>query len=166
MCLESAYYDTCIFLASLNDDHQESEACGRLLDVPRISWTVSLCPELSAGESAAQEYIQRFEIECASHGVELMPVAPAAAAATSKKHLGLKKLLVQRGFGARDWKHLMAAATADAKVLLTVDPDFWDPRNKAQPDARRRVVEVKKAIESCLPLKIRLPSEAIDACCR
>ncbi len=166
MCLESAYYDTCIFLESQNNAHPESEACDRLLDVPRISWTVSLCPELSTGESTAKEYIQQFEIGCASHGVELIRIAPAAYAATSKRHLNLKKVLVRQGFSPRDWKHLMAAATADAKILLTVDPDFWDPRNKAQPTARRRLVEVKRAIESCLPLKILLPSEAIDACCR
>lgn len=165
MCLETAYYDTCVFLESLNEEHGECNACRDLLDVPKISWDVNFCGELSSAESSAGELIDNFEVECASHGVSVNRIPVSEAKALAKEYRGLKKLLTQRSFGNRDWTHLMAAVASGSKVLCTTDPDFWDPRNKVNRKAKVRQVQVQNAIEEALPIEIRLPSEALGECC-
>jgi hypothetical protein len=164
MCVESAYYDTCIFLQSQNDEHKEHEACRQLIDTSRISWTVSCCLELSAAESTVEEYLNQFEIGCALHGVDLRRISLGAAKAVSKENRGLEKSLRLQGFTGNDWNHLMAAVAVESMVLLTTDPDYWDPRNKSQPKAKKQLVEVKRVIEATLPIKIRLPSEVLGCC--
>ena len=165
MCVESAYYDSCIFLESLNPQHEEHGACCRLVDVPRISWRVAFSPQLTTAEASLREYLEGFEIQCAAHGVDVRRMSPAAAAAAAKEHQELKKKLEQRGFRGGDWKHLMAAVASEAGVLVTVDPDYWDPRNKSQPKAKSRLDGVKRSIESSVGVRIRLPSEIVTACC-
>jgi hypothetical protein len=163
MCLDSAHYDTCVFLCSLNEDHSESAACVRLLDVSRITWAISFSA-LSLEEATASEYIQQFEIECVSNGVDISKVPLRESQTTSQKHVAEKKRLRQHGFVGNDWMQLMAAVASRSSVLLTTDADFWDPRNKAQPGAKRRLDGVKRAIESSFGVAIRLPSEALDRC--
>lgn len=165
MCVESAYYDSCIFLESLNAGHNEHEACCQLVDASRISWRVSFSPELTAAEATLQEYLDRFEVECASHGVDLHRVTPAAANAAARQNQALKRRLSKRGFRGNDWRHLMGAVASGAHALVTVDPDYWDPQNKAQAKAKRRLDNVKRAIEASLTVEIRLPSEIVGACC-
>ena len=165
MCVESAYYDTCIFLYSLNHQLAEHDMCQHLVDPGRITWTVSFSPELSKAEATIGEYLERFEIECARQGVDLRPMPTATGAAAAKKHLALKKTLNKYGFSGKDWRHLMAAVAAKVQVLVTVDKDYWDPRNKAQPHAGARLERVKNTIESSLPIEVRLPSEFLAGCC-
>src|SRR6266853_923233 len=111
----SAYYDTCIFLESLNETHRESGGCKDLLTPSLISWVVQICAELSKGESTAAEFIDNFEVDCAANGVHLMRVSLVAARRTAKRHVALKKSLSRRGFTSRDWIHLMAATASRAE---------------------------------------------------
>jgi hypothetical protein len=165
MCVESAYYDTCVFLESLNERHPEHDACRDVVDVRRISWAVVLSPGLSSAEASIGEYLDRFEIECVGQGVTVRAMSRAAGQAVEGRHRALKRVLRQRGFSGKDWQHLMAATAAEAEVLLTTDPDYWDPHNKAQPGARKQSDRVKRLIEADLPLRVRLPSEIRSACC-
>ncbi len=161
---ESAYYDTCIFLEALNRSHPESKHCSHLLDVRHISWIVVVSHELSRAESTAEEFIEKFEIACVSQGVDFIGIPLSAIRNSSRKYHPFKRWLTQRGFSSRDWKHLMSAVTGSAKTFVSVDPDYWDPRNKAIPHASSRSDDVKREIERRLPLEVRLPSEVL-ACC-
>jgi hypothetical protein len=161
MALQSAYYDTCIFLECSNAQHSECEACKALLDVERISWVVSFCAELSSGESSAGELIDRFEIACAAYGIDVIAVRLADAKRTARKFLALKKSLLQKGITTRDWSHLMAAIVSNTKTFCSTDLDFWDPANKRNRHAKHRSHAVRNQIEDKLPIEVRLPSEVV-----
>ena len=165
MCLDSAYYDTSVFLQSLNSEHDEHEASKRLLDARRITWSVGICVELSSAESTAAEYIEKFEVECASSGINFIRVSNEESRRVSRRHVPLKRKLSECGFAGRDWLHLMSAVVCGSRALCTTDLDFWDPSNKANPKARKRKVFVQRQIEDSLPIKILLPSEAIALPC-
>ena len=130
-----------------------------------ISWAVCIFPGLIAGESTIKEYVEQFEVGCIRNGIEVRRVGEAEVGAEARKHVDLKKKLRQHGFVGRDWRHLMAAVAAKARVLVTVDEDFWDPENKSQRKSKRRLVRVKSMIEAELEVKVRLPSEIDEACC-
>ena len=165
MCLESAYYDTCVFLESFNRGHKEYEACIRLLNTEQITWSVRFCAELCSGESSIGEYISNFEINCVMNGIEAINIPISNAKKTSKKYPTLKRTLNQKGFGGRDWTHLMAAVASESQVFCTTDLDFWDPANKRTAKAKVRRIAVQREIESILPIRIYLPSEALESRC-
>jgi hypothetical protein len=161
MALQSAYYDTCIFLECSNLTHRECKACQALLNVEQISWTVSFCTELSAGESSAGELIDRFEVACASYGVTVIVVRLADANRLTRRHVALRQRLLKQGLTTRDWRHLMAAVVSNSRTFCSTDADFWDPANKRNPNATRPSHAVRKQIEAGLPIAIRLPSEVV-----
>ena len=155
----SAYYDTCVFAESLNSTHFEYAACNRLLAVERISWSIAYCAELTFAEATIIEFVQNFEIACASNGITIQRIKVSEAKATAKRNLGLKKRLSLMGFVGKDWTHLMAALHSAVECLCTVDPDFWDPANKATPHAAVPSIAVQQEIEDELPILIVKPSE-------
>lgn len=159
--MKSAYYDTCVFLVSLNGSHKEQGSCSDLLNVTTISWPVRICTELIVCESSVEEFVRNFETHCVAHGVEIRDIDITDANAIGKKHQRLKKILKQKGFGGRDWTHLMAAVVSDSDFLCTVDSDFWDPENKANKKAKKQKCGVKSEIEKCLPIQVTLPSELL-----
>jgi hypothetical protein len=163
MPVESAYYDTCVFLESLNTDHPECDACCRLLDPQHVRWKISICRELIDAESTIREFLDRFEIICAANGVTLSNVPVASARSLGRDHKNLKRSLRQLGLEKNDWTHLMAAIAASAQCLCTTDPDFLDPANKRTPRARKKQTRVRDAIEGDLDLDILLPSELLVA---
>jgi hypothetical protein len=159
MAVDSAYYDTCVFQQSLNPAHLEHESCKVLVDPKKIEWTVGLCAELSGAEATVSEYLTYFEIECVRNGVNLKLISLGQAKKAAKSHLHLRKRLFAMGFSQNDWNHLTAALVAGVRFLCSVDPDFWDPANKAKRKARKIETRAKEAIEDSLALRVRLPSE-------
>jgi len=162
MATVSAYYDTCIFLESLNPTHDECPHCVDLLDTAKVRWKIALCRELSISESTAREFIERFEVDCALNGVNITSVTTAEARKIAKKNRDLGRSLKQLGFGSNDWTHVAAAAAAGVNCLCTVDSDFLDPANKSTPKAKRKKTRVKDAIEERFPIRVRLPSEFLQ----
>jgi hypothetical protein len=159
MAIDSAYYDTCVFQQSFNPAHQEHGSCKVLVDPTRIKWTVGFCAELSGAEATVSEYLTYFEIECVRNGVNLKPIRLSEAKKAAKPHLHLRKRLFAMGFSQNDWNHLTAALVEEVRFLCSVDPDFWDPANKAKRKAKKVETRAKKAIESSFALRVRLPSE-------
>ncbi|HTO44731.1 MAG TPA: hypothetical protein VML56_11685, partial [Burkholderiales bacterium] len=109
------------------------------------------------------EYLERFEVLCASNGVTLYNVPVGDARSHGRPHHGLKRSLRQMGFAADDWTHLMAALVAAAECLCTTDPDFLDPANKRRPRAKKKLTRVRDAIEGNFNLRIFLPSQLLVA---
>lgn len=159
MAVDSAYYDTCVFQQSFNAAHPEHEASKTLVNPAKIKWLVSFCGDLSRAEATVSEYLNYFEVECARNGVVLKAITLGEAKKVSKPHAHLRKRLFAMGFSQNDWNHLTAAVAAGVRFLCSVDPDFWDPANKANPKAKHPGKRAKKDIEHSLALKIRLPSE-------
>lgn len=156
---KSAYYDSCVFLNSLNMTHKEYKSCSHIVDAANIQWLVYFCSELISSETTASELLVAFEISCASAGAVCFDVSAEDGKKQSKKRLPLKRALAKLQLKSRDFLHLMCAVHAGAESLITVDPDFWDASNKATPKSSVKKVATKNVIEKSLPIKICMPSE-------
>jgi len=152
---EVAFYDTCVFILSLNESHRECLACQALLDVALIKWVIAF-GEISKSESTISEFLDSFEVTCAQNGVNVISVSSRQADKFAKSIQGLKKKLRLLGFGGRDWKQLSGAASVKATTLITDDRDFWDPASKRghthpQDGPVRRIIKAECKIDVELP---------------
>lgn len=129
--LERAFYDTAIFLLSLNTADKDNKACRALLDIEGggITWCI-IISEISRGEATIREYLDQLEQRCALQGVEWIEVMLEDITGEVRKKPSLKRQLEQAGMQSRDIKQIFAAAWARSSILVTRDRDFIDPRNK------------------------------------
>lgn len=159
---KSAYYDSCIFLNALNTTHREHAGCLSVTTPSNIKWIVLVCVDLISAETTATELVSAFEVNCALTGVILVHAQLSAAKELGAKHKNEKKKLKKLQLKDRDFLHLMCAMSAGANSLLTVDLDFWDARNKANPGAKRLLAATKNVVESLFQVKILSPSELLN----
>ncbi len=157
----SAYYDSCIFLNALNTTHRDYEACLKVTTPENIKWVVWICEELINAETTAVELISAFEINCAANGVLVAHANVSTATTFAKKYKNEKIKLRANQLKDRDFLHLMCAVHSQAEALATVDPDFWDAKNKRTPGAKRILTGTKKIIESIFAIAIVSPDKLL-----
>ncbi len=152
------YYDSCIFGAATNSQHPGCGGCQRVTEVASIEWTVAACRELIQAEfPSATEYLEQFLAYCAFNGVGLVLNTLQDAKSAAKLNRAHKKPLEQMGFGSQDWNHLNSASHCEADTIYTVDDDFFDPWNKANPGAARKRRAVADYITKNLGIAVVRP---------
>jgi hypothetical protein len=155
---ESAYYDSCVFIRSCDVRSPDCAACQALLDPAQIAWRVALS-DLCAAESMMKEYVEQFEIQCISLGLEFTHVTMAEIQVAAKTRTALKKRLSNLGCAGRDWKHIMAAVAAAVEVIVTTDNDFSNPKDKAR-RGKSGTAPVEALLRSELSLVVLSPTAA------
>lgn len=158
-----AYYDSCVFLQAHNATHAEHVYCASITSPENISWEVCICSELIMSETTIEELLQQFQVSCATYGIVIRDMGANQSSQVKKQYASTKRTLSQMGLKQRDWLHLGCALFHDAKFFCSVDLDFWDSTNKANPKSNKKKTGTKRAIESALPLEVVLPSELIAA---
>lgn len=148
------YYDTCIFLHSLNTANKFHAHSRKILSVSEITWIVSFSRDIIISEAPIKEMIDQFEIDCARNGITYYMPTFNDAKRISKVRAQDKKALRKMGFCGTDWSHLCAAIAVSAAALVTNDEDFFDPANKSNPGMHKRSTKVKRWIEYHFPLRI------------
>lgn len=159
---KSAYYDSCIFLNALNKTHKEYASCLAITTPSNIKWTIWVCIDLVSAETTAAELVSAFEISCALAGVILVHTQLTEAKKLSANHKNEKAKLKKLQLKDRDFLHLMCAVSSEADYLITVDADFWDAKNKANPGAKKQSTATKKVIESLFPVEILSPTDLMN----
>jgi len=143
----------------MNEGVEWCTDCKKIVDVESIKWGVSICSEAICAECPGlTEYIEQFEINCVRSDVDITTVSLSEARATGKSYVALKKQLNQLSFSGYDWHHLCAAISSKVTAIVSVDEDFFDPANKANPRARKKSDKVKRLIESNTEILIIKPN--------
>lgn len=156
-----AFYDTVIFVLSLNPADEDNAACRDLLDVdsPALTWAI-IISAITRAEATIQEYLDQLEQRCALQGVEWVEVPQQTIAATMKGLRQLKAKLTRAGMQSHDIKQACAATAAKATLFVTRDSDFRDPRDKAQRAKKTPGTAVSKLLRAELGLEVLFPTDA------
>lgn len=156
-----AFYDTVIFLLSLNPRDVDSAACRGLLDVdsPSFTWSI-IISAITRAEATLHEYLDQLEQRCALQGVEWIEVSQQAIAAVMKQQRQLKAELTRAGMQSHDIKQAFAATAARAALFVTRDRDFCDPKDKARRAKKAHGTAVSRLLEAELGLEVLFPTEA------
>lgn len=156
-----AFYDTVVFLLSLNQGDRDHEACRALVDVDRaaVTWSI-LISAITRAEASLHEYLDQLEQRCALQGVEWVEVSQREIAAEMKQRRPLKAELDRAGMQAHDIKQVFAAVSGRAGLLVTRDRDFLDPKDKSRRGKKGRGSAVSKQLQAELGLVVLFPREA------
>jgi hypothetical protein len=136
--VERAFYDTVIFVLSLNRRDPDHPACVELLAIESggVTWSIAVSA-ITRGEATLREYLDQLELRCAQQGVEWVEVKQEQVAEAMRRARATKAALEQAGMQSRDIKQAFAAVWAKAIVFVTRDRDFFDPKDKAGAGRRR-----------------------------
>ena len=156
-----AFYDTVIFLLSLNQGDRDHEACLALVDVDSaaVTWAI-LISAITRAEASLHEYLDQLEQRCALQGVEWVEVTQQEIAVEMKQRRQLKAELDRAGMQTHDIKQVFAAVAGRAELLVTRDRDFLDPKDKARRGKKARGSAVSKQLQAELGLAVLFPGEA------
>lgn len=160
-----AFYDTVVFLLSLNRGDPAHGACRALLAIDSVTWTIALSA-ISRGEASIDEYLSQLEQQCALQGVEWREVAMDQISAAVKRNAGLKTRLTQAAMQSRDIKQAFAAGCAQAALLVTCDQDFFDPKGKRHKGRAGKADQgglVARLLRDELGLRVCTPADACEA---
>ena len=156
-----AFYDTVIFVLSLNPADEDSAACRDLLDVdsPSLTWAI-IISAITKAEATIQEYLDQLELRCALQGIEWVEVPQQTIAATMKGLSQLTAKLKQAGMESHDIKQAAAANAANAALFVTRDSDFRDPKDKVRRAKKAPGTAVSKLLRAELGLEVLFPTDA------
>lgn len=158
---ERAFYDTVVFVLSLNPRDGDHAYCRDLLDVDsgKIVWCIVLSA-ITRGETTLHEYLNQLEQRCAMQGVDWLEVQQEQLAEVMRKKRAIKARLEQAGMQSRDIKQVFAAAWAQAAIFITRDRDFFDPKDKGQRGKKRRGASVRDVVRDELSVEPLFPADA------
>ena len=152
------YYDACLFGNASNGASADHDGCVKATTVANINWAIACCSEIVLSEfPSVTEFFNQFFVYCALSGVARIDVTLAEAKATAKLHRHHKNPMRQLGFDGNDWNHLMAAVHACSDEIITTDEDFFDPSNKSNRGAARKVRKVADYIKGNFDIDIKRP---------
>ncbi len=159
---ERAFYDTVVFVLSLNAKDPDGPACGALLDIESggVLWGIVLSA-ITRGEATLEEYLNQLEQRCALQGVEWVEVGQDQVSELMRKARALKSKLEQAGMQSRDIKQVFAASSGKAVVFVTRDRDFFDPQDKGQRGKKKRGTNVRDLIVKVLEIEPLFPVDAL-----
>lgn len=157
-----AFYDTVIFVLSLNKGDADSDACRALLDIdsPSLTWSI-LLSVITRAEATLHEYLDQLEQRCALQGVEWVEIPTSTIAATMKKQREVKARLGRAGMQSHDIKQVFAAVAGRAALFVTRDRDFFDPKDKARRSTKTPGSSVSKILTAELELEPLFPAPAL-----
>jgi hypothetical protein len=155
-----SFYDTVVFVLSLNSTDPDYRFCAELVDARYIRWCVALS-DVTLGESTVGVYVEKLLVEWAFQGIAFSQVTAAEIKAARKRHRGTLRKLEQMRLQSRDASQVAAAAHAAAQYLVTRDADFFDPsRKRTSGSAGGRPGKVAQVIRKELRIEVVLPREA------
>ena len=159
---ERAFYDTVIFALSLNTGDRDHDVCRSLLDTDsgQITWAVVLSA-ITRGEATLGEYLDQLEQRCSAQGIEWIEVPVAHIADGMRRKRVVKSRLEQAGMQSRDIKQVFAAAWGRARIFITRDRDFFDPKDKARRGKRTRGTSVRDVVRDELGVEPLFPADAL-----
>lgn len=159
---ERAFYDTVIFVLSLNQRDPDHPACRDLLDVGSdgVAWGI-VVSAITYGETSLQEYLDQLELRCAQQGVEWVKVEQEQVAEVMRRARTTKAALEQAGMQSRDIKQAFAAVWAKARVFITRDRDFFDPKDKGRRGKKKRGSSVRDLLCGNLEIEALFPADAL-----
>ena len=160
--LERAFYDTVVFLLSLNQADPDHASCRSLLDVDSgtITWCITLSV-ITRAEATLDEYLDQLEQRSAMQGVDWREVQEDDIRAAMRRNRAVKERLERAGMQSRDIKQAFAAAWAQAVVLVTRDRDFFDPQDKGRRGRKKRGTAVSDLLREQLAIEPMFPAEAL-----
>lgn len=157
----TAFYDTCVFLCSIDGQATHHTHCEDLVDAAQVKWSVALS-ELSYAEATVSRLIEAFEVACAQHGVIVVRVLALQIQQTKRSRRHDVKKLEKMGLSSGDIKQLFAAFYAGVAYFVTDDSDFWDPSVKSKGrSARSSTCAVYQFARRTFGLQVCDPAEAI-----
>jgi predicted nucleic acid-binding protein len=159
---DRAFYDTVVFVLSLNADDGDHPSCRDLLDIEGggVTWCIVLSA-ITRGEATLHEYLSQLEQRCAAQGVEWRQVEQEHIKEAMKRSRAVKERLEQAGMQSRDIKQAFAAAWANAALLVTRDRDFFDPKDKGRRGKRGRGSSVRDLLRGELSVEPLFPADAL-----
>lgn len=160
---ERAFYDTAIFMLSLNARDPDYSACRGLVDVDSggVVWAIVLS-DITRAESTLREYLDQLEMRCAQQGVAWVEVKQDEVKQAMRSKRALKPALEQAGMQAHDIKQAFAAAWAKARIFITRDRDFFDPKDKGRRGKKTRGTRVLDVLSGELDLEVMFPADALQ----
>jgi hypothetical protein len=160
---ERAFYDTVVFVLSLNPRDGDHAPCRDLLDVDsgKIAWCIVLSA-ITRGEATLHEYLNQLEQRCAVQGVDWLEVRQEHLAELIRKKRAVKAQLEQAGMQSRDIKQVFAAAWAQAIIFITRDRDFFDPKDKGRRGKKARGTSVRDLVRDELTVEPLFPADALQ----
>jgi predicted nucleic acid-binding protein len=157
-----AFYDTVIFVLSLNTADPDHALCRDLLDTNTITWSIAVSA-ITRGEASIHEYLDQLEQRCALQGIEWFEISSKDIAATAKQYRSLKTSLQQAGMQSDDIKQIFAAIAATASLFVTRDRDFLDPKDKAKRGKKTRGTAIDRLLDAKrIALEVMFPAAALD----
>jgi hypothetical protein len=157
-----AFYDTNIFVLSLNAADPDGTHCVKLLDANHICWRVGLS-EITRGESSISEYVDELLSGFAAAGVDFIEVSEAEIKSKIKTKRDVKRKLEILGVSPRDARQAFAAFSMAADLLVVRDFDFRDPAFKARMSDGGRIGRVERLLSTAFGYKVAFPVDALEA---
>lgn len=156
--IRGAFYDTVVFVLSLNTGDKDCPHCQALLDTSQINWSLAFSA-ISRAEAPIGELLDAFVTQCAFQGVDLREIDMPTITKSMKDKQNIKKRLTQTGMASRDIKQAFAASAAGCRAFITRDWDFKNPKNKVTRSGKNNTTqnEILKEfnLHVCLPHEAR-----------